>query len=286
MPPRLQIALLPLTTLGVLACSVALDFDRQYAGVDEVFPLQDLERLAGTPEDAARDPALCGDFCGRYLACLGAACDALEVTGKTSDPDSLAECGASCMRMGGPTPSELTYIGQQDGCLQLGRAAVEAFDPAEFDPASCNAYDVYCEALCEAPTSDDVDLTECENNLDGDECLAFCQTLSKPFFDVMLEQAAAMQPLCTQWETAKRTRKTTDVLDLVARCDRTCGDLARNDNCGRPLLANALCEDDCAKVPVAGWACLELSRSENEGLCEGLGTCTGELGVRVPPGGQ
>jgi len=286
MPPRLQIALLPLTTLGVLACSVALDFDRQYAGVDEVFPLQDLERLAGTPEDAARDPALCGDFCGRYLACLGAACDALEVTGKTSDPDSLAECGASCMRMGGPTPSELTYIGQQDGCLQLGRAAVEAFDPAEFDPASCNAYDVYCEALCEAPTSDDVDLTECENNLDGDECLAFCQTLSKPFFDVMATQAAAMQPLCTQWETAKRTRKTTDVLDLVARCDRMCGDLARNDNCGQPRLANALCEDDCAKVPVAGWACLELSRSENEGLCEGLGTCTGELGVRVPPGGQ
>ena len=78
--------LLPLSALGALACSVALDFDRQYAGVDEVFPLQDLADLAGTPAGATREPALCGDFCGRYLACLGAACDALEVTGKTSDP--------------------------------------------------------------------------------------------------------------------------------------------------------------------------------------------------------
>jgi hypothetical protein len=278
--------LLPLSALGALACSIALDFDRQYAGVDEVFPLQDLADLAGTPAGAARETALCGDFCGRYLACLGAACDALEVTGKTSDPDSLAECEASCARMGGPTPSELTYIGQPDGCLQIGQAAVEAFDLADFDPASCDEYETYCEALCEAPTSDDADLTECEDNLDGDECLAFCQTLSKPFFDVMTAQAAAMQPLCSQWAAAKATRDSTDVLDLSTRCDRTCGDLARNDNCGRPLLANALCEDDCAKVPVAGWACLELSRSENQGLCESLATCTGEFGVRVPPGGQ
>ena len=50
--------LLPLSALGALACSVALDFDRQYAGVDEVFPLQDLADLAGTPAGATREPAL------------------------------------------------------------------------------------------------------------------------------------------------------------------------------------------------------------------------------------